>query len=88
MCLLRKKNMTVHGSYNSYLESDEKNKISLNEQHKTSTTTNLHFIEVGNFGDINQVHDGKIFHFLCNAVQNFIHFHARRVPIMTESNNL
>lgn len=51
-------------------------------------TVNLHFIEIGHFGDVDQVEDGKIFHFLRNAVQHFVHFHTSWIPIVTESDDL
>lgn len=49
---------------------------------------NVHFIEIGYCCDVHQIDDGEIFHFLCDAVKYFVHFHARWVPIVTKADYL
>ena len=46
-----------------------------------------HLIEVWDFGDVNQVDDSKVLHFLCNAVQRLVHGHALRVPVVSEADH-
>lgn len=49
---------------------------------------NVHFVEIGYCGDVHQIDDGEVFHFLCDAVKYFVHFHARWVPIVAKTDYL
>ena len=48
----------------------------------------LHFVKVWNSRDVDQEENSKVFHFLSNTEENFIHLHAGRVPIVTKSDDL
>ena len=48
----------------------------------------LHFVEIWNFGDVNQVNHGKVLTFFGYAVQHFVHLHAGGIPIVAKTNHL
>ena len=47
----------------------------------------IHLVEIGDFVDINEVNDGKVFDFFGDAVEDFILFHAFLVPVAAEADD-
>lgn len=45
-------------------------------------TSSLHRVEVGHFGDVDEVDDAKVLHVFSQGVENFIHRHTCLVPVM------
>lgn len=58
------------------------------EHHRAGVVQFVHFIEVRYFRNIDQIDDCKILYFLGNAVHDLVHFHARGIPIVSETNDL
>lgn len=48
----------------------------------------LHFIEIRNGSDVHQINNCKVFYFIGDAVEYFVHFHTSGVPIVAKSDNL
>lgn len=57
-------------------------------QRKLIKYRNLHFVEIGDFSDVNEVDNSEILHLFSNVVQDFIHFHAHWIPIVSKTNDL
>lgn len=47
----------------------------------------VHRVEIWYFRDIHEIDHRKVPHFIDNLVQNLVHFHALRVPVVTKSND-
>jgi len=46
-----------------------------------------HLVEVRNLGDIYEVDDCKVLHFLCDRVEGLVHRHALMVPVVAKANH-
>lgn len=62
--------------------------VSEEEHHGAGIVQLVHLVEVRHLRDVDQIDDCKVFHFLGNAVHDLVHFHARRVPIVSETYDL
>jgi hypothetical protein len=47
----------------------------------------VHLVEIGDFIDVDEVEDGKVFAFIGYAVEDFVLFHALFVIIATEADH-
>lgn len=55
------------------------------EEHGRAGVVQLvHLVEIGHFGDIDQVNDGKVLDLFGDRVEEFVHLHAGWVPIGSE----
>lgn len=53
--------------------------ISIKKHDGTRVVEFVHFVEIGDFGDVDEVDYGKVFYFFGDGVECFVHFHAGRV---------
>lgn len=57
------------------------------EEHNSAGIVKLiHFVEIRDLGNVDEVNDAKVLDFFSDGEQGFVHFHARRIPVMAESN--
>lgn len=55
------------------------------EHHRARIVQLVHLVEVRHLGNVDQIDDSEVLHFLGDAVHDLIHFHAGGVPIVTET---
>jgi hypothetical protein len=47
----------------------------------------IHLVKVGDFIDVDQVENGKVFAFIGDAVKDFVLFHAFFIPVAAETDD-